>query len=198
MKRALIIIDIQNDYFDGGATPLVGSQEASLKAKELLATFRAESLPVIHIQHLSVRPDSTFFIPNTTGAEIHTNVQPKIGEKVIVKNYPNSFRSTDLLNYLQSHDITDLVICGMMTQMCVDATVRAAKDYGYNCTVISDACAAKDLMLADVKVDAKQVQAAFLAALNYFYSEVKSTEEFLTEIRPQRGENTPNMKTSTR
>jgi nicotinamidase-related amidase len=181
MKKALVIIDIQNDYFDGGANPLVRSWEASLKAKEMLEIFRTKSLPVIHVQHLSVRLDSTFFIPNTTGANIHTNVRPNAGEKIIVKNYPNSFRDTDLLDYLQSNNITDLVLCGMMTHVCVDATVRAAKDDGYNCTVISDACAAKDLTMTDVKVNTKQVQAAFLAALSYFYSEVKSTEEFLNE-----------------
>ena len=178
MKTALILIDIQNDYFEGGANPLVGSREASLRAKALLEDFRARSLPVVHIRHLSTRPDSTFFIPGTPGAEIHENVAPVAGEKVIEKNFPNSFRDTDLLDYLRSEDITDLVVCGMMTHMCVDATVRAAKDFGFSCTVIGDACATKELEIDGRTLPAADVQTAFLAAMNYFYATVRIAEEY--------------------
>ena len=97
-RKALIIIDIQNDYFEGGANPLIGSLEASKNAKALLKDFREKSLTVIHIQHFSTRAGSTFFIPNTKGVEIHENIRPIGGEKVIAKNYPNSFRETDLLD----------------------------------------------------------------------------------------------------
>jgi len=179
MNEALIIIDIQNDYFDGGANPLTGSLEASLNAGALLDDFRARSLPVIHIRHLSTRPGSTFFIPGTHGAEIHENVAPIEGEKVIEKHFPNSFRETDLLEYLHSNGITDLVVCGMMTQMCVDATVRAAKDLGFSCIVAGDACATRSLEIGGKSVSATDVQTALLAALNYFYSTVISTREYL-------------------
>ena len=179
MGKALIVIDIQNDYFDGGANPLVGSLEASLRAKTLLEDFRARSLPVVHIRHLSTRPGSTFFIPGTRGAEIHKNVAPVAGEKVIEKNFPNSFRDTDLLDHLRSEGITDLVVCGMMTHMCVDATVRAAKDFGFSCTLIGDACATKDLEVGGRSVAAAEVQTAFLAAMNYFYATVRIAEEYL-------------------
>ncbi len=180
-KKALMIIDIQNDYFEGGANTLVGSLEASLNAKTLLNDFRSKSLPVIHIQHFSPRPGSTFFIPGTHGAEIHENVKPVKGEKVIAKNFPNSFRETDLLDYLNANSITDLVICGMMTHMCVDAATRAAKDFGFSCMVIGDACATRDLEIQGKTVSANEVQKAFLAALNYFYSTVKDTREYLAE-----------------
>ena len=181
-KKALLIIDIQNDYFEGGANPLSGSLEASINAKRLLTDFRSKSLPVVHVQHFSTRPGSTFFIPNTNGVEIHENVRPVNGEKVIAKNYPNSFRETDLLDYLQSNGITNLVICGMMTHMCVDATTRAAKDFGFTCEVISDACATKDLIIQEESVAASEVQKSFLAALNYFYSTVKKTNEYLKNL----------------
>ncbi|WP_255491430.1 cysteine hydrolase family protein [Dysgonomonas sp. ZJ279] len=179
MNKALIIIDIQNDYFEGGANPLVGSYEASLNANLLLNDFRAKDLPVIHIQHLANREGATFFAPNTKGAEIHANVTPVDGEKVIVKHFPNSFRETELHAYLQSLKIDKLVICGMMTSMCVDSTTRAAKDLGYNCTVVGDACAAPNLQINGETVAAKDVQNAFLAALNYFYSTVLTTEQYL-------------------
>lgn len=181
-KKALLIIDIQNDYFEGGVNPLIGSLEASINAKMLLNGFRDKSLPVIHVQHFATRQDATFFIPNTNGVEIHENVRPINGETVIAKNYPNSFRETPLLDYLKSNHITDLVICGMMTHMCVDATTRAAKDFGFACEVIGDACATKNLVIQGESVAANEVQKAFLAALNYFYSTVKNTNEYMNSI----------------
>lgn len=172
MKQALLLIDIQNDYFEGGANPLVGSYCASLTAKSVLEEFRARDLPVIHVQHLSTRNGATFFITGTHGAEIHQNVSPIEGEKVITKSFPNSFRETELLDYLQASGITDLIVCGMMTHMCVDATVRAAKDYGFNCTLIGDGCATKDLEINGKSVRAEDVQNTLLASLNYYYATV--------------------------
>jgi len=182
MKRALLIIDIQNDYFEGGTNPLTGSYEASEKARMLLEEFRINNLPVIHVQHLAARPTASFFLPGTVGAEIHPNVKPLENEKVIIKHYPNSFHDTQLLGYLKDMDIKELVICGMMTHMCVDSTVRAAKDYGFTCIVIGDACATKDLEINGEKVKSAEVQKAFLSALAYFYSTVLTTGQFLPTL----------------
>jgi nicotinamidase-related amidase len=179
MKTALIIIDIQNDYFDGGTMPLVGSEIASNNARLILSSFRAAGLPIIHIQHIATRQTATFFLPDTKGAEIHDNVKPFEKEKIIVKHFPNSFRETELLEYLKGENITDLVICGMMTHMCVDATARAAKDFGFNIILIGDACATKDQQINGEIVKAEEVQKSFLAAINYFYTTVKTTEQYL-------------------
>ncbi len=181
MDKALLIIDIQNDYFKDGTNALVNSETASTNARMLLDRFRAERWPVIHIRHLATRPTATFFIPNTKGAEIRDIVKPLGNEKVIVKHYPNSFRDTELLDYLKEKGINNLVICGMMTHMCIDATVRAAKDFGFNIELIGDACATKDLEINGKTVKAIEVQNSFLAALNYFYATVKSTKEYLEE-----------------
>lgn len=179
MNKALMIIDIQNDYFENGANPLVHPIQAADQASKLLDYFRENQLPVINIKHLSTRPDATFFIPDTQGSEIYHTLQPIDGEKVIIKNYPNSFRNTDLLEYLMALKIEELVICGMMTHMCVDATVRAAKDFGFNCKLVADACATKDLEIFGMKIKAEQVQLSFLAALNYFYAEVVNTDSII-------------------
>ena len=198
-QKALILIDLQNDYFEGGLYPLVGSLDAVLKAQKLIHNFRLNSLPVIYIRHISSRQDATFFLPDTIGAEIHSSVAPRTNEEgariagaverssvapiknedIIIKHSPNSFYQTELNNLLQSKNITDVVICGMMTHMCVDATVRAAKDLGYKCTIIQDACATKALEFQDFKVEAEKVQAVFLAALTPFYATVKSTDEYI-------------------
>lgn len=179
MNKALIIIDVQNDYFEHGAMPLVNAERVSENAKRILEQFRRENLLVIHIQHIANKSGATFFIPKTKGVEIHENVAPITDEKVIIKHFPNSFKETGLLEYLQSKDITDLVICGMMTHMCVDATTRAAKDFGFNCIVIGDACATRDLEINRHKVKAADVQSSFLSALNHYYSTVKTTVQYL-------------------
>ena len=182
-KTALLLIDIQNDYFEGGTMTLVNANPASENASLILDEFRKENLPVIHIQHIATKPSATFFLPDTIGAEIHKNVQPTVDEKVIIKHFPNSFRETELLSYLKEKEITDLVICGMMTHMCVDATTRAAKDFGFNCKLISDACATKDLAINSERVKAADVQIAFVAALNSTYAEIiKTCDYLLTKI----------------
>jgi nicotinamidase-related amidase len=179
MNTALLIIDIQNDYFEGGRMPLVGTEDASQNAKLILDNFRKKKLPVIHIQHIATRPDATFFLPGTEGSEIHETVKPIENEKIIIKHFPNSFRETELLEYLKNKEISGLVICGMMTHMCIDATVRAAKDFEFNCTLIGDACATRQLEINGEIVKAKDVHNAFLSALNGFYAKVINTNEFV-------------------
>ena len=182
MNKALILIDIQNDYFENGAMPLVGSLEASENAEKILNKFREEGSTVVHIQHIAARPDATFFLPNTKGAEIHNNVKPLPSEKVIIKHFPNSFRGTVLLDYLKENRIEELVICGMMTHMCVDATTRAAKDLGFVCKVIRDACATRDLDINEKTVKAENVHNSFLAAFTYYYADVITTDQFLNDL----------------
>jgi nicotinamidase-related amidase len=181
MNTALIIIDIQNDYFEDGTMTLIDSERTAENAKLLLDKFRDKGSPIIHIQHIAKKPTATFFLPDTKGAEIHNLVKPLPTEKIIIKHFPNSFRETELLDYLKSKKIENLVICGMMTHMCVDATTRGAKDFGFNCTLIGDACTTKDLEINGETVKAKDVQNSFLAALNYYYSTVISTKDFLNE-----------------
>src|SRR5688572_881697 len=174
---ALLIIDIQNDYFPGGAMELEGADAAGAKAGSALENFRKRGDPVIHVRHLSVRPGSTFFIPGTRGAEIHSLVAPQGNETVLDKNFPNSFRNTELKAILEKNGIKNLVVAGMMTHMCVDATVRHAADLGFKITLLGDACATRAQSYAGEKVPARQVHAAFLAALNGFYAKVVDTHE---------------------
>ncbi len=177
MNQALLLIDIQNDYFPGGAMELVGSPAAGAQAGKLLQAFRGKTLPVIHIQHISTRQGATFFLPNTKGVEIHESVAPNTGETIFQKNYPNSFRETPLFAHLRNHNITQLVIAGMMTQMCIDTTTRAAADFGFQCILAHDACATKSLSFDGATVSAENVQTAFLAALNGLFAKVLSVEE---------------------
>lgn len=182
MSIALLLIDIQNDYFPGGAMALDGSVEAGARAGELLAAFRQAGRPVIHVQHLSRRPEATFFLPATPGVAIHACVTPQAGEPVIEKNFPNGFRDTTLLATLQENGVEELLIAGMMTHMCVDATVRAAFDLGFRCRVASDACATRALVFNGETVPAAHVQGAFLAALQAVYASIGSAAELSSQV----------------
>ncbi len=154
IKTALLIVDIQNFYFPGDGPGLVGAEPASLVAKEVLQIFRDKKQLVVHVRHKSAK-----------GMEIHKNVEPIQEEKVITKEEVNSFRNTDLLEYLKKNGINRLVIMGMQTHMCLEAAVRAAHDFGFECLVVQDACATKDLKFGDRTVKAEDVQTAVLATI---------------------------------
>jgi nicotinamidase-related amidase len=179
MSEALVLIDLQNDYFPGGAFVLDGSDAALANAVLLLADFRRARRPVIHVQHVANRPDAGFFLPGTAGVRIHPAVAPGAGESVIEKHFPNSFRATALLETLRAIGVERLLIAGMMTHQCIDATTRAAWDLGFVCRIAGDACATRALTYAGEKLPAAQVHAVFLAALSGFYASVAPTAAIL-------------------
>jgi nicotinamidase-related amidase len=175
MARGLVIVDIQNDYFPGGANPLEGPEAAAAQAARLLARFREGGEPLVHMQHIWDAPDAAFMAPGTPGVEIHGSVAPLPGETVIQKQHPNSFLDTALEEQLRAAGVDSVVVCGMMTSMCVDATVRAASDLGFPVTVAADACATMALEFGGRTIPAADVHAAFLAALADSYAEVVGT-----------------------
>lgn len=177
MSRALVIVDIQKDYFPGGAHPLEAPDAAAAEARRLLESFRAAGEPVVHVRHVWDEEDATFMRPGTDGVEIHPEVAPLEGELVITKAYPNSFRETELEGELRARGIDELVVCGMMTSMCVDATVRAAVDLGFDTTVAHDACATCGLEFDGRSVPAQAVHSAFLAALGDGYATIRATDD---------------------
>ena len=181
MKQGLLLVDIQNDYFTGGNMELVAMEQAAQKAQTLLARFREQKQSIFHVQHIALQSGATFFVPGTEGAEINAAVAPLAGEVVVQKHYPNSFRETRLLDHIRAAGIGSLVICGAMSHMCIDATTRAAFDLGFDCTVIEDACATRNLEHRGQQVASHQVQAAFMAALAAAYASVVSAGDFFSE-----------------
>ncbi|ADO74065.1 cysteine hydrolase family protein [Stigmatella aurantiaca] len=178
-KRALLLIDLQNDYFSEGKWPLSGTDAAAGNAARLIAAARAKGELVVHVRHESKTADAPFFVPGSQGAAIHQKVAPTATEPVVVKHHINSFRETGLKEILDRNGIEELVVCGAMSHMCIDGGVRAAADLGYRCTLIHDACATRDLEFGGVRVPAAQVHAAFMAALSFAYAKTLSTDEFL-------------------
>jgi nicotinamidase-related amidase len=106
-------------------------KKAAKKAAELFKAFRTAGKPVFFVRHLSTRLDATFFIPGSQGTEIDSSLSPLPDETVIEKHFPNSFFQTELLSILKESEVTDLVICGAMSHMCIDTTIRATKELGF-------------------------------------------------------------------
>ncbi|MBC9931045.1 cysteine hydrolase family protein [Chitinophaga qingshengii] len=177
-KQALLIIDVQQDYFKGGKMELSNPDAAAANTRLILERCRQQGIPVIYIQH-AADAAAGFLVAGTPGADIHSSIQPLPGEMIITKHYPNSFRETTLLADLQQAGITHLIITGMMTHVCIDATTRAAKDFGFHCTVIADATATRDLEVDGQKVPATDVQRALIGSLGFYYADIVNTAEYL-------------------
>lgn len=166
MKRALILIDIQNDYFEGGKNELKNTKQTLQNAVAVLENFRRHGELIYHVRHINLSENAAFFARGSKGSEIRCEVAPAENEDVFMKHRPNSFFETGLQEALQRQGVTDLVICGMMSHMCVDTTVRAAKDLDYQITVISDACTTKDLCWEEQVIPAEVVHGTMMAALS--------------------------------
>lgn len=181
MQQALIIIDVQNDYFSQGKMPLDHPEQALTNILVLQTVFRQQNKPIFYIQHINTRTDATFFIANSNGVAIHPHLLPIAGEneKIIIKHLPNSFKATSLQADLVEQGVKQLVICGMMTHMCVDSTTRQAAELGYQPILIADACTTRDLVFQLSIVPAKQVQTAFMSALSSF-STIYDHQQFIS------------------
>jgi nicotinamidase-related amidase len=178
-KRAVVVIDIQNDYFPNGKYELVGIEKAAANAAKIIEDAREKGDRVIHVQHIFPSQDAPFFTPDSEGIEINAAVAPREGEAVVVKNFPNPFLKTDLKDILDKNGIEEVVVVGAMSHMCIDATARAASDYGYKTTVVQDACATRDLEYNGVTVPAASVHAAMMAALGFAYATVMDTDSYV-------------------
>ena len=178
-KTALLIIDMQNDYFPNGAFTLNGIEAAAVNARHVLDRFREQANTIVHVRHEFASSEAPFFVPDSEGAKIHETLWPQEGEHQVLKHEVNSFKGTDLHALLQKEGITQLVIVGAMSHICIDAVTRAAADLGYSNTVLHDACATLDVSFNGVTVPAAHVHATIMAALEFAYADVISTDAFL-------------------
>lgn len=178
-KHAVIVVDLQNEYLPTGNLPLAGIDTALANAARVIADARSSGNTVVHIRHESTDVDAPFFAPGSNAVQIHPTVAPTDGEPVVVKNYPNAFLKTELKQILDAQGIGELTIVGAMSHMCIDATTRAASDFGYKATVVHDACATRDLEFDGQVVPAAQVHRAMMAALAFAYAKVTTTDEYL-------------------
>ena len=176
-NAALLIIDIQNIYFYEGKFYLPDAKAAVNNAKKVLAVWRDKGKTVIHVKHHFHLSEQDKYLNC-----INEKVVPLKDELVIEKKYPNSFLETNLLKNLQQLKISHVVIVGMMSNMCIDTTVRACQNYGIKVTLIHDACAAQPITFYNEVITADIVHKVFMGALDGMFADVIDTKSVLDYV----------------
>ena len=166
-KRALIVIDLQNDYFAEGKFPLWNSENTLEKIEGAIAKATAQAIPVIIVQHIanSEKGPAPFFNAGTVGAEIHPRILKAAPDAfIVVKQFADSFFKTTLEAKLAQLEVNELLICGMMTQNCVTHTAISKSAEKYKVTVLTDCCTTVSEMLHLIALNALSTRLPLLAA----------------------------------
>jgi nicotinamidase-related amidase len=163
-QSALIVIDLQNDYFPGGAFALANTEATLAAVERAIARAKANGMPVVHVQHVAdaTQGIAPFFNANTLGAEIHPRVLAAAPDAPVeVKHFADSFERTSLHETLQNLGVTELILCGMMTQNCVTHTALSRRADTYDkVTVLTDACTTVSDMLHAIALHALSTRVA--------------------------------------
>ena len=150
--KALIVIDVQNDYFTGGRFPLEGADEALQRTLTLIGNARRNGALVIAVQHLAAA-DAPFFATGTIGAELHPALQSVLdGDTVVIKQEADSFLGTNLGELLKQNDVDAIHLAGMMTQHCVTHTALSPDASGFDITIHAEGCAAPTRALSALAI----------------------------------------------
>lgn len=177
MKRVLLVIDVQNEYFTGKLPVKYpeGSFDNILKAIDIAD---AKDIPVIFIQHTSTAPGASTFVKGTKEWELHDSIKEKKYGYLVEKTFPGSFTNTSLESILKKLGCDTIVITGYMTQMCCDTTARQAFHMGYNVEFLSDATGAPDVSNYAGSVSAKDLHLAVLITQAMRFSKVMTFKEW--------------------
>jgi nicotinamidase-related amidase len=175
-NATLIIIDAQKEYLSGPLA-LTGVQEAIDNITRLVAAARAAKCKIIHVRHLGTV--GGMFDPQGERGMFVPELLPQADETVVEKRLPNAFNGTGLHDLLQSFGHLDLVVCGFMSHSSISTTVRAAKDYGYRCTLVEDACATRDLPTPTGVIEADIVQRTEMAIMNDNFATLALTKDLI-------------------
>ncbi|MFH1263466.1 MAG: cysteine hydrolase family protein [Pseudomonadota bacterium] len=154
MSKALLVIDVQNDYFSEGKFPLWNADVTLQNVERAIQKANVRKTPVILVQHISRGP-SPFFNQGTAGVEIHPRVlaaAPKA--PIVVKDFADSFADTTLEDTLTKLGTTELLVCGMMTQNCVTHTAISKSAEKYNVSILVDCCTTVSEMLHLIALNA--------------------------------------------
>ena len=177
MRKALLVIDVQNEYFSGKLKVTYPDTKLSLRhIFQLMEAAKKYNMPVIVVQHTGLE---NTFVNGTEGWELHPALLAASYDYYVEKTKPSSFYKTSLEDILQQEKITDVVISGYMTQMCCDTTAREAFHKGYGVEFIKDATGTIDVANEIGTISGKDLHHATLMAQSLRFSKVLSTEEWL-------------------
>jgi nicotinamidase-related amidase len=181
MKRALIVIDVQNEYFSG-LLPITHPQGHLNNILRVMDAATAHEIPLVVVQHTFPKPDKPFFQRGTPEWELHPEVKARPHNLFIEKNLPGSFTGTELESWLRQQNIDTVVISGYMTHMCCDTTARQAVHRGFSVEFLSDATGTLPLKNTAGEVNAEELQRSILCAQQMLLSEVVSTDDWCQRI----------------
>ena len=163
-QAALIVIDVQNDYFPTGAYPLHDTQAVLERTVQAVRSAQAQGLPVVLVQHVAKGP-SPFFNADTEGVQIHPLLRAAAPDApVVVKAHADSFLNTTLQSTLATLGVDSLWLCGMMTHNCVTHTALSPQAQGYTVRVLEDLCTTVDPMIHAIALSALRDRVEVLSA----------------------------------
>jgi len=183
MKKALLVIDAQNEYFTG-KLPVTYPENSFQNILKAIDSANKNKIPVILVQHSNHRNDAATFKIGSNEHDIHEEVLKRDFDKIIEKNLPGSFTGTELKSFLDVNNIDTVVICGYMTQMCCDTTARQAMHLGFNVEFLSDATGTLDISNSAGEISAENLHKAILITQAMKFSEVMKTDEWIGKIEP--------------
>ena len=160
-KRALLVIDIQKDYFPGYRFPLWNTEGVLENIVTAIKRAQDQGVQVILIQHIADEASgiAPFFNAGTTGAEIHPRIRAAVSHApIVIKSAADAFWKTELKNILEENGINELLLCGMMTQNCVTHTALSPDAAAYRITVLSDCCTSVTEMVHLIALNALSVR----------------------------------------
>ncbi len=182
-KTALLVIDVQNEYFDG-KWPVPDGTIALQKIEQAIDASQTAGATVVYVQHAVLQPERGIFIPGSHGFELHARLNPRAHDQRVVKNYPGSFSKTDLENTLRRRGIDTIVISGYMTHMCCDTTAREGFQRDFRVLFLNDATATRDGQHATLgKIDHNELHRTTLITQSSMFSQVLPTSEFVEMLR---------------
>ncbi|NLE25375.1 MAG: cysteine hydrolase [Clostridiaceae bacterium] len=178
MKRALLVIDVQNEYFSGGL-PVTYPQGSINNIFKVIEAAKQNGVLVIAIQHTAPQADSKTFVKGSLGWELHEGIKNIGYDYLIEKNLPGSFTGTNLEAILKENKIDTVVISGYMTQMCCDTTARQALHLGLSVEFLSDSTGTLDITNYAGKVTAEELHRCILVTQAMKFSKVISTDNWI-------------------
>jgi nicotinamidase-related amidase len=185
-NRALLVIDVQNEYFTG-KLPVCYPKDTLPNVLSLIDVAKLHNIPIVIVQHTLLAENATAFLKGSEGWKLHDSVKDIEPEHYVQKNYPSSFVGTDLQEWLEANDIDTVVISGYMTQFCCDSTAKYAMHLGYNVEFLSDATATLGFENSAGKVSAEELHRAVLVHQAARFSYVLSTKEWIEKVGDNNG-----------
>jgi nicotinamidase-related amidase len=181
MKRALLVIDVQNEYFTG-LLPITHPPAHLDNVLRVMDAARDAGVPVVVVQHTFPQPEMPFFKKGTPGWELHPEVATRPRDHWVEKKLPGSFTGTDLEAWLHQREVDTVTVAGYMTHMCCDTTARQAAHRGFRVEFLSDATGTLPVKNSAGEVSAEELHRSILCAQQMMISEVLDADRWLTRL----------------